>query len=64
MKLIQYVEWTEPNEKEKFIDLIKLSKDDSELKQKIKTTFGIEDYQVFVVLNRFKKLIKKIRSEK
>lgn len=60
MKIIQYVEWTEPGEKQRFLNLIPTAKNTMELKEKIMQEFGVDKTTANILMLRFKKEINQI----
>lgn len=64
MKAIQTIEWTEPGEKDRFLNLVTISKDDVELRNNIIAEFGVDNMTANLAILRFRKLIIKIRSNK
>ena len=64
MEIITYVKWTEPGERNKFINLAKRSKSDEDLKQMLMQEMNIDSLTAFRVINRFREQINILRTTK
>lgn len=64
MRAIQTIEWTEPGEKDRFFNLVSISKDDVELRENIIAEFGVDNMTANLAILRFRKSIIKIRTNK
>lgn len=64
MEIITYVKWTEPDEKDKFKNIAKRSKNDEDLKQMLMQEMNIDLLTAFRVINRFREQINILRTNK
>ena len=58
MEVITYINWTEPGEKKRFEECVKTTKNDAELREKLKEEFNVDTTIAFTMIRRFKKIIK------
>lgn len=63
MKIIQYVEFTEPGEKEKLEQLMKDSNSELELRSKIAKTFKMSNIDAGAVVVRFRSKFNQIKQQ-
>lgn len=64
MKIIQYVHWTEPGEKERLNALMDNCNSEMEFRRAIATEFQISMVDASIVFSRFKEeFIKKLKSK-
>lgn len=61
MEIISYVKWTEPGEYNTFLSLVRITKDNVELKEKIMQTFNVDRTTANIVILRYKNKINEIR---
>lgn len=62
MRIVQFVEWTEPGEKDKFLNLVKNTKNIDELKEALMQEFKIDKFTANAVIIRFREKINQIQS--
>lgn len=63
MKIIQYIQWTEPGERAKFNLLVQSTNNDLDLCDALVKEFGIQRYEANTVVLRFAKEIKELRKK-
>lgn len=63
MKIVQYVEFTTPTEKEELEKLMKDCKTEAELRLRISKTFGISSIEASVVVLRFRKKFNQLKQQ-
>ena len=63
MEIVQYVQFTEPDEKEKLEQLMKECSSELELQSKIAKTFKISNIDARVVVKRFRNKINQIKQQ-
>lgn len=63
MKIVQYVEFTTPTEKEELEKLMKDCKTEAELRLRISKTFGISCIEASVVVSRFRKKFNQLKQQ-
>lgn len=61
MEIISYVKWTEAGEYNTFLSLVKITKDNIELKEKIMQAFNVDRTTANIVILRYKNKINEIR---
>lgn len=64
MEIVQYIRWTEKGEYDKFVTLIKSSKDDTELRELLTKEFKCQLYEANTIILRFANKIKELRKQK
>lgn len=62
MEIISYVKWTEEGERERFYNLIPLSKNTEELKQNIMKEFGVDKTTANTIILRYREKIKQLQK--
>lgn len=63
MKIVQYVEFTTPTEKEELEKLMTDCKTEFELRSRISKTFGISSIEAGVVVSRFRKKFNQLKQQ-
>lgn len=62
MEIISYVKWTKEGERERFYNLIPLSKNTEELKQNIMKEFGVDKTTANTIILRYREKIKQLQK--
>lgn len=62
MEIISYVKWTEEGERERFYNLIPLSKNTEELKQNIMKEFDVDKTTANTIILRYREKIKQLQK--
>ena len=63
MEIIQYVQFTDPTEKEKLEQLMKECNSELELQSKISKTFKLSNIDARVVIKRFRNKFNQIKQQ-
>lgn len=63
MKIVQYVEFTTPTEKEELEALMKDCKTELEFRSRVSKTFGLSAIEAGIVLQRFRKKFNQLKKQ-
>lgn len=63
MKIIQYIQFTEPGEKDKLEQLVKSCGSDMELRSKITKTFNVSSVDAAIITKRCRTMFNQIKQQ-